>query len=120
MSACGGQLDQPALSELGDPLPATFPATGAVATSFRKDPAAVLDYEVDWTAWLTEAGDTIDTSTWTVPDGITVDSDTHTATVATIWLSGGTLGTAYAVTNRITTAGGRTDERTIVILVRDR
>jgi hypothetical protein len=72
-----------------------------------KDPDAVLDYQVDWSAWL--GVDTISTSTWVVPTGITKNSDTKTTTTATIWLRGGTAGTLYLVTNRIVTAGGRTD-----------
>lgn len=81
--------------------------------AFRKDPDAVLDYTVDWGAWLD--GDTIATSDWVVPDGITEDAATNTTTSATIWLSGGTEGAAYRIVNRIVTAAGRTDDRTIVI-----
>lgn len=89
-----------------------------MANTFTKDPSAVLDYQIDWTAWL--GTDTIVASTWTVATGITKNSDTNTATTATIWLSGGTANTAYACTNRITTTGGRTEERTITILVQDK
>jgi hypothetical protein len=85
--------------------------------SFEKDPAAVLDYSGDWSAWLGD--DTIATSTWTVPTGITKNSDTHDATSVLIWLSGGTAGQKYTLVNHITTVGGRTDERTIVIKVKE-
>jgi len=89
--------------------------------TFTKDPNAILDYTRDWSAWLTAAGnDTIVTSTWIVPDGITKDSDTHNDTTATIWLSGGELGKRYNITNRITTAGGRTDDRTFTIDIHER
>ena len=84
-----------------------------------KDPQAVLDFRVDWSAWLAD-GDAIDTSNWTVPEGITQASATHDDTTATIWLSGGTLGETYSLTNRITTEQGRTDDRTIRVSVRDR
>ncbi len=84
-------------------------------SSYTKDPAAVLDYAVDWSAWLGD--DTITASTWTAAAGITIDSDTHTATVATVWLSGGTAGEKYAVVNHVTTAQGRQDERTLTIVV---
>jgi len=86
--------------------------------SYVKDPAAVLDYGLDWSAWLD--GDTIDTSTWTITTGLTKDGDDHDGTTTTVWLSGGTAGTSYRATNRITTTGGRTDERTIRITVSDR
>ena len=85
---------------------------------FFKDPDAVLDYQVDWSDWLDS--DTILSSDWTVPTGITEDSDTNTTTTATIWLSSGTVGTEYSLVNRIVTAGGRKDDRTIIIRVRGR
>jgi hypothetical protein len=92
----------------------------------RKDPDAVLDYTIDWNAsaasggpWLV-TGDTIKTSVWVVPAGITKVSDTKSTTVTTVWLSGGTAGETYDIVNRITTDGGRTDDRTIRIIVEER
>lgn len=85
---------------------------------FNKDPDARLDYMVDWTSWLD--GDTITNSVWVVPDGITDEADTFTDTTATIWLSGGSLGSSYEVVNRITTAAGRIDDRTITIKIRQK
>lgn len=84
-----------------------------------KDPSAVLDYAIDWATWL-GATDTISASSWTVPSGITRDSDSSTGTKATIWLSGGTAGKRYEIVNSITTADGRQDHRTIVIVVSER
>ncbi|MCC6366857.1 MAG: hypothetical protein IT165_25325 [Bryobacterales bacterium] len=83
-----------------------------------KDPNAVLDYSVDWTRWLN--GDSIATSDWTVPVGLTEVTDTHTGTKATVWLSGGTVGATYTVTNRITTTGGRTDDRSFDVKIAER
>lgn len=83
--------------------------------AFDKDPDAVLDYAVNWASWL--GVDTISTSTWTVATGLTQVTASATTTVATIWLSGGTAGTSYSVANKIVTAGGRTDERTLTIVV---
>ena len=87
--------------------------------SFIKDPDSVLDYQFDWSLWL-EAGDEIDTSTWAVPAGITKDSDVNTIDTTTIWLSGGTLHEKYEIVNRIVTAGGRTDERTITMRIKQK
>ena len=88
-------------------------------TSYVKDPNAVLDYAVDWSGWLA-VSETITTSTWTVPTGITKDSDSHSTTKATVWLSGGMAGTRYRLVNRVVTNQGRTDDRSILILVRER
>lgn len=91
----------------------------ATFTAEAKDPAAVLDYAIDWSEWL--GADTIATSTWTVPSGVTKGADSHTTTTATVWISGGRQGSSpYVITNRITTAAGRTDERSIEIPVEQR
>jgi len=86
--------------------------------TFTKDPNAVLDYSIDWTRWL--AGDQIATSVWLVATGLTKVADSKTASSATVWLSGGTAGQSYTVTNRITTAGGRTEDRSFTIRVEER
>ena len=76
--------------------------------TFNKDPSAVLDFSIDWSGWLA-SGDSISTSTWSVATGITDDGgSTNVAGVTTVWLSGGTAGSAYDVTNTIVTADGRT------------
>ena len=88
-------------------------------TTFIKDPDAVLDYSIEWSKWL--AGDQIQTSTWSVSDpAIEAVDNSNTPTRATVWLSGGAAGQSYTVTNRITTSGGRTDDRSFVIQVQDR
>lgn len=90
--------------------------------SFIKDPDAKKDYAVDWSDWLDE--DTISTSTWEADDdGITVEDDpapANTGTVTTVWLSGGTVGERYEITNHIVTSAGREDDRTIEIRVQER
>ncbi len=85
---------------------------------FLKDPNEVLDYVRTWTEFL--AGDTITTSTWTAETGITVSSSSNTTTTATVWLSGGTAGNRYLVTNRIVTTAGRTAEFSLPITVAHR
>ena len=85
---------------------------------FTKDPNAVLDYSFNWATWLDD--DTISASTWTADTGIIIDSSSTTTTVATVWLSGGTAGTTYTVTNRIVTAASRTEDRSLTINVAQR
>ena len=82
---------------------------------FVKDPQEVLDYQIDWSDWLDT--DTISTSAWVVQTGITKDSSSNTTTTATVWLSGGTNGSRYVITNTITTSDGRTAERSFIIKV---
>ena len=87
--------------------------------TFIKDPDAVLDYSVDWSKWL--AGDQIQTSSWSVSDpALEAADDSNTTSRTVVWLAGGVVGQTYTVTNRITTSGGRTDERSLVIQVQDR
>lgn len=89
----------------------------ASAATFTKDPNSVLDYQINWATWL--GVDTIASSTWTVPTGLTTVTSSNSTTVAIIWLSGGTAGTDYDLLNRIVTAGGRTEDRTITIRVEE-
>lgn len=86
--------------------------------SYLKDPNATKDYGIDWATWL--AGDTIQTSTWLVPAGLTNSNPSNTSTTTTVWLSGGTLGETYTVTNRVTTTGGRTEDESLRFYIRDK
>lgn len=97
----------------------TAPQIGPNGLPFwEKDPSAVKDYSIDWTAWLD--GGTVAQSEWTVPAGLTKGDELNTGTFATVWLSGGTAGRRYRVTNRITTASTppRVEEQSFEIVVK--
>lgn len=97
-----------------------------------KDPGSTLDYPVDWSDWLDD-GDEIVTSEWIITP--LVDED-NTLTIAdgsgdvpapsfnnertTAFVSGGTLGHRYVLTNRVTTAEFRTEDRSRVIEVKEK
>lgn len=83
-----------------------------------KDPSAVLDYGVGFRKWL--KGDRITSIVVTADAGLTVDSTTFNRTGIVAWFSGGVDGTNYYVVYRVTTAGGRTDDRSVLIQVRSR
>lgn len=91
-----------------------------------KDPDEVLDYRLDWLGTSSKPGplydsdDTISNSLWVVPAGISKESDINDGGSTTIWLSGGTAGETYEILNRITTAGGRTMDQTIELVVMDK
>jgi len=85
--------------------------------NFEKDPDATVDFTVDWTDWL--ESDTLSTGTWVVPAGITNVSSQYTTVKDTVFLSGGTVNNTYAIINRISTAGGKTNDQTIYVLVKE-
>jgi hypothetical protein len=92
-----------------------------LVATFQKDPSEVLDYTLDWSTAL--AGDTISgtNSTWVTPSGLTQvvsPAPSNTTTTTTVWLSGGTSPTDYAVENTIVTTGGRTIQAHMLIQVR--
>lgn len=85
-----------------------------------KAPAAILPYDIDWSAWLAP-GETIANADVTADAGITVNpsgkSTSTSAGVVTFWLGGGTIGATYMVTITITTSSGAADSRTIAVSV---
>lgn len=85
-----------------------------------KDSNEVLDYEVDWTERL--SGDTISTSTFTLikAAGLVINSQSFTDTSSKVWLRDGTTGEKAQILCRITTAGGRTMDQTIALLITDK
>ena len=90
----------------------------ATACKFVKDPTDVYDYAMNWATWL--GVDTIDSSTWAIaPAGLTEDSESETATVATVWVSAGTDGVEYTLSNSIVTVAGRKAKRSMIIDVGD-
>lgn len=98
------------------------------ATPFLKDPQATLDYALNWGVgpdgkppWLAD-GETIASAVVTVPARLVKDREETVSPsgLVTVWLSGGTAGTTYAVNFHITTSQGRVDERTLSIRVTER
>ena len=90
-----------------------------IPTAPSKDPDSIIDYGLDWNSttygpWLA-TGETITTSTWIVPTGLTSVSESNNTTATAIFLSGGTIGETYTLTNRIVTSAGRTEDRSMII-----
>lgn len=83
-----------------------IPATVDQYDGFDKAPTDIDDWTFDWTGDLV-TGETITASQFFTTPGLSLSSPSATAHTATIWVSGGTLGTTYLVTNRIATSGGR-------------
>lgn len=89
-----------------------------------KDPAAVLDYSIDWGAEYLGDGEMLAASTWSVvpndPDGLAVVGSDFGPATSTVKAGGGVAGCMYRLVNLITTGSGRIDERSIAIRVEKR
>jgi hypothetical protein len=91
-----------------------------------KDPDALLDFPFEWADWLTDIGDTYSTHEFLTvdPDDATtplvVENSDHLSGVITAFVSGGTLGKTHELTCRITTVGGRIDDRTLFLKIKAR
>lgn len=89
-------------------------------TAPRKDPSAVLDYEMDWSAWLAE-GETITEHDVTCSDNAVTVSDISEADGVVRWrLAGGDAGASHIVTCEITTSADQIDQRSVLVQVRER
>lgn len=83
---------------------------------YRQDANELLDYTFNWSPSL-GAGETIVSSDWTIPSGITAGISSFNDTTTTQWLSGGTQGTEYTITNNIVTSAAREFERSFGVLI---
>lgn len=89
--------------------------------TIKHDPNAISDYPFNWARWLTlSGGDTIASVVWILDSPLAKVSESFTATTATVFISGGLAGTILKITCRITTAGGRVEDRTIYLKVVER
>lgn len=87
---------------------------------FTKQPADQLDYDLDFSDWLT-ATDTITgvVATSSVPAELEVLSASVAGPMVKIWIRGGVSGATYKVTATITTSEGRIKELEFKIRVRE-
>ncbi len=91
--------------------------------TFYKDPDSTRPYSIDWAPWLNDLGETIASAAWIVDDGLGIDP-AHTPSVVggvhTLWVTGGTVGSQYGMTSRVTTANGYVEDSTITIKIRQK
>jgi len=85
-----------------------------------KDPDSLLDYPIDWSAWLTALGDSYLSHTIeNITGGLVEVSSPESSGIITVWLSGGTLSETASFTVRIVTNGGRTEDRTFYLKIKE-
>jgi hypothetical protein len=83
-----------------------------------KNPADVVDYSIDWIQVLRALdNDSIASATWDAP-GLSLGAQSVLGTTTSAFISGGIDGQSYTVTCTITTNGGRTIRRQVLLPVR--
>ncbi|MDR6852152.1 hypothetical protein J2Y54_001672 [Sphingomonas sp. BE123] len=89
---------------------------------FLKDPAAALDYAIDWAAIAGAAG--LNASSWTVAPaqdgGLTVVAEAVSGSRCAATVEGGHPGMVYRLTNQVTWSDGRRDARSLDVRVERR
>lgn len=70
---------------------------------FSKQSTETIDYRIDLSEWFSNREDAIDSVDVSADAGITVVDSTFSGDVVVVYISGGTSGTKYKVTVRITT-----------------
>lgn len=90
--------------------------------TFQKQPADVLDYDIDLRDWLEDTDDVIEGATVTISpeDELKEKSTRIYAQYLKLWLEGGEDRKDYRVTVLIKTAEGRTKEVDFRMRVNDR
>ena len=90
-----------------------------ILATYTKQPAEVLDYDVEYADFLGGV-DTLASVTHAVaPSGLTVSLVSIIDTRVKVWVSGGVNGMTYKVTLVATTADGRVKEADFKIRVKD-
>lgn len=88
--------------------------------NFTKQPVDVVDYDIDYSEWLSE-GDTLESASVTVAPAtnLVIDSVFVNDPRIKIWVSGGTNGVTYKATVTATTADGRVKQDEFRVKVKD-
>ena len=91
----------------------------AVLGKFNKQPAEILDYDVDFTDWFTNRTDAPASHTAVAEPGITIVSASRTGNVVKVILSGGTDDTSYKITVSLTTTAGLVKEADFTVKIKE-
>lgn len=103
----------------------TYVVSSNGKATIGKDPAAVLDYTFVWDAYLAPIADTIQSVQFLLDPPLVLERQAFDLTRATAWISGGAVPVSpapnsFRVTCRITTTGGRVDDRSIFLKIVER
>jgi hypothetical protein len=87
-----------------------------------KDPDSTVDVSFDWADWLNDISDAAATFVFEVGGGLSIVGDQPTGSLATVFVSGGTVGELAPITCRITSASvpPRVEDRTVYLSIEER
>lgn len=89
-----------------------------ILETFRKSTVDVIDYDFDYSLWLSKRGnDTISSFSVTVPTGLTIVESVQIQNTIKTFIQGGVSGKNYEVSCVIQTTGGRTKSATIRLVI---
>lgn len=86
---------------------------------FEKQPAEILDYQVDYADWFENRSDAPASFVTVIPTGITEVSSSRSGTVVTVVLAGGDADESYKITVRLTTSAGLVKEADFIVRVKE-
>lgn len=86
---------------------------------FKQQPNEILDYDVSYADFLSNRSDIISSVSVTAEPGIDVDSVNVAPPICKIVLSGGTNGSTYKITVRMTTTSGVVKEDEFLVTVKE-
>ncbi len=93
-----------------------------ILAKFEKQPIDVQDFDIDYTEWLTDLGDTAPGPsgfTVNIDSGLTLLAQTLTDGIVKVWVAGGVDGTTYKITATVTTEGNRVKQAEIKVKVKE-
>ena len=92
---------------------------GPAKPTIEKDPDALLDYSFDLSKYLTPLNDTLQSAIFILESPLVEETTSVAATTAVVWVSGGVAGETHRVTCRFETVGGRRDDRSIFLKIKE-
>ncbi len=92
-----------------------------MSNKYFQDPEERLGYSWDWSDWLADVSDTIESATVTVPEGLTaVEPYVVVGNFVTQRVSGGTVDDTYKMVCKVTTTGGLIVKEPIYVTIREK
>lgn len=91
----------------------------SILGNFTKQPVDVVDYDIDYSEWLSAQDNVQSCDVSVSPAGLTLGQVFVNDPCVKIWVSGGTNGVTYKVTATTTTADGRVKEDEFRVRVKE-